>query len=328
MNSHGTAYRRASIADYVSIARPDHWVKNTFMLPGAALALIVDPEVTLTSLEILPVAVVSTCLVASANYTINEFLDGAFDRHHPTKSARATAQGLIRPGLALLQYVALAWLGLFIASFLNPVFLYASFALLVMGVIYNVRPLRSKDRAYLDVLSESINNPIRLILGWAAITTIVLPPSSLLISYWMGGAYLMAMKRYAEYRMIGDPARAALYRRSFGVYTDHSLMLSAFFYALTSVFFLGIFLIKYKIEFILSFPFFALLFVWYQAIAMRPGSAAINPERLYTEPKFVAFVGFLGVLVAVLFWVDIPQITYLIDHTVHRDMRIVMPPDR
>lgn len=325
MSGNNVLRRRAGLSDYVSIARPDHWLKNIFMLPGVALALIVDPQASLHDLLILPLAILSTCLVASANYTINEYLDGAFDRHHPTKSARATAQGLIRPELALLQYLVLAAVGLGIASRLNPVFFYASILLLVMGIIYNVQPLRSKDRAYLDVLSESVNNPIRLVLGWAAVTTIVLPPSSLLLSYWMGGAYLMAIKRFAEYRMIGDPARAALYRRSFGVYTEQSLALSAFFYALTCVFFLGIFLIKYKIEFIISFPFFALLFAWYQSIALRPGSTAINPERLYTEPKFMGYVAFLVVLVAVLFVVHIPQLQYLMDHTVAADLRLARP---
>lgn len=143
----------------------------------------------------------------------------------------------------------------------------------------------------------------------------------MLLSYWMGGAYLMAIKRYAEYRMIGDPERAGLYRRSFTVYTENSLLLSAFFYALTAVFFLGIFLIKYKIEFIISFPFFALLFVWYQYIALRPRSVAMNPEKLYLEPKFLAFVVFLIVLVMVLFYIDIPWLKYLTDHTVVRDRR-------
>ena len=35
----------------------------------------------------------------------------------------------------------------------------------------------------------------------------------------MAGAFLMAVKRYAEYRMIGDPDRAGLYRKSFSKYT-------------------------------------------------------------------------------------------------------------
>ena len=71
--------------------------------------------------------------------------------------------------------------------------------LLVMGLVYNVEPVRSKDKAYIDVLSESINNPLRLLLGWSAIIDSALPPISVLVSYWMGGAYLMAIKRYAEF---------------------------------------------------------------------------------------------------------------------------------
>ncbi len=316
------ATRRSVIADYVSIARPDHWLKNIFMLPGAALALIIDNHTQIGDLGALAVGIVSTCLVASANYTINEYLDGKFDRFHPTKFKRATAQGRIKLSYVVAQYLALAGAGLGLAFQLTPMFLYASVALLFMGILYNVQPIRTKDRVYLDVLSESINNPLRLILGWAAVSTIILPPSSLLISYWMGGAYLMAIKRYAEYRMIGDPERAGLYRRSFRHYTENSLFLSAFFYALTCVFFLGIFLIKYKIEFILSFPFFALLFAWYQHIALSPKSTAINPERMYLEPRFMAYCIFLVALVGVLFVIDIPALKYLVEHTVVRDRRL------
>lgn len=312
---------KASVMDYVAIARPDHWLKNIFMLPGAALAFFIDRETGLSNLPGLGIGIASTCLIASANYTINEYLDGKFDRHHPTKSSRPTAQGRIKLSFVLIQYVLLAVVGLWLASFLNPVFGYASIFLLVMGIIYNVEPIRTKDRAYIDVLSESINNPIRLVLGWAAISTIVLPPSSMLISYWMGGAYLMAIKRYAEYRMIGDAERAGMYRKSFKVYDETSLFVSAFYYALTSVFFLGIFLIKYKIEFIISFPFFALLFAWYQRIALAPASTAMNPEKLYLEPKFFAYVVFLAILVGVLFFVEIPAIQYLMDHTVVKDLR-------
>ncbi len=313
---------KAGIGDYVAIARPDHWLKNVFMLPGAALAYVIDEQAQLASLVTLLIGIASTCFIASANYTINEFLDGKFDRHHPTKSARPTAQGLIKLKYVVVQYILLAALGLGIAFFLNPMFYIASIALLVMGLIYNVEPIRTKDKVFLDVLSESINNPIRLLLGWAAISSIILPPSSILLSYWMGGAYLMAIKRYSEYRMIGDPERAANYRRSFKTYTEESLLLSAFFYALTSVFFLGIFLIKYRIEFILSFPFFALLFVWYLKIASQPASLAVNPEKMYRKPAFLAYVGFLGVLILALFLIDIPGIEYLTDHSVVNDVRV------
>ena len=51
----------------------------------------------------------------------------------------------------------------------------------ILGVLYNVRPVRFKDRPYLDILSESLNNPVRLILGWTIIEPIYLPPASIIL---------------------------------------------------------------------------------------------------------------------------------------------------
>ena len=70
-------------------------------------------------------------------------------------------------------------------------------------------------------------------------------------------------------RRIGDPTRAALYRRSFGRYSESTLLLSAFFYAICSAFFIAIFLIKYRVGLVLTFPMFATLFTWYLAIGLH-----------------------------------------------------------
>src|SRR3546814_15555338 len=78
----------------------------------------------------------------------------------------------------------------------------------------------------LDVISESINNPIRLTLGWTMVDPTTLPPSSLLLAYWTGGAFLMGAKRLSEYRDISTEAGMQMlhrYRRSFSAYTAESL---------------------------------------------------------------------------------------------------------
>ena len=54
----------------------------------------------------------------------------------------------------------------------------------------------------------------------------MIQPASLLLSYWMVGCYFMAMKRYAEFRDIGDQARAAAYRKSFAYYTEERWLVS------------------------------------------------------------------------------------------------------
>ena len=48
------------------------------------------------------------------------------------------------------------------------------------------------------MLTESVNNPLRMLLGWYAVTSVVVPPVSLLVAYWMIGCYFMALKRYSE----------------------------------------------------------------------------------------------------------------------------------
>jgi len=302
-----------SVMNYVRLARIDHWFKNIFMLPGFFLAVILADvsigEVWIPSV----VGLLSVCFIASANYVLNEWLDAPFDKFHPKKKHRPSAAGLVKGPLVYLEYAILAVIGLSLALELTDEFVILASVLLVMGLIYNVPPLRSKDRVFLDVLTESVNNPLRLLLGWSALVGGVLPPSSIILAYWMGGAFLMTVKRLAEYRLIDDPSRAALYRRSFSSYSELKLLLASFFYALSSAFFLGIFLVKYRIEFLLSFPLFALLFVWYLAIGMRPDSPAQTPEKLYRETGFVTYTVFLGVAVLVLFFVDIPWLLILTD---------------
>ena len=299
--------------NYVSIARPDHWFKNIFMLPGIALAIILDnvsfgPQLILD----LVIAIIATCAVASANYTINEWLDAETDKFHPIKKSRPSVQGGVNALGVYSQWTLLSIIGIGLALSLNKQFALYAFALLAMGLVYNVKPIRSKDRVHLDTLSESINNPLRFMLGWSAVDTQLLPPASILIIYWMGGAYLMAIKRYAEYRHIGDAEQAALYRRSFKFYSEESLLLAAFFYALTAAFFTGVFLIKYRVEYILAIPLLALLFVWYLWIGMRADSVTQNPERLYKERGFLVYLSFCFLVFLVLTFVDVPVLNTLL----------------
>lgn len=302
-----------AVSPYLQIARFDHWVKNIFMLPGVALAALLTTTLPTQLRWSIPLALLALGLVASANYVINEWLDARFDRHHPHKQQRVLAQQTLPATRIIAWYFLLASVGLGLSWLISRQFMGWNVALLGMGLLYNVPPIRTKDVAYLDVLSESINNPIRFLLGWSLIVPDALPPSSILIAYWMGGAYLMAVKRYAEYRQIGDPVRAELYRRSFKTYNETSLLVSALFHAMMSALMLGVFLIKYRIEFLLSFPLFAILFAWYLAIARKEHSAAQAPEKLHREKSFMAFVAFLCGILWLLSTSEIPTLHILLD---------------
>ncbi|MBF0285690.1 MAG: UbiA family prenyltransferase [Magnetococcales bacterium] len=300
---------------YLGIARLDHWIKNIFVLPGILVAGLILGSWRDLSLPTTLLALLAVGLAASANYTINEFLDAPSDRFHPVKKFRPGALGLLDGRIVFLQYLALAAAALALGEWaVNPPFTLTLGALLIMGGLYNVRPFRLKDRVFLDVLSESINNPLRLLLGWFILVDDLLPPSSVVIAYWMGGAFLMAVKRHAEYQQIGDPARAGDYRLSFRRYTLNSLLLSAFFYAISSSFFLAVFLIKYRIEYILVFPLFSALFTWYLALSVNGiPSGAEPPEDLHRQKGFMAFTIALGLLCVLLLFVDLPWLRVLLE---------------
>jgi decaprenyl-phosphate phosphoribosyltransferase len=309
--------RRSDLKAYIAIARPDHWTKNIFILPGLFLAQLIGPRPVRELLLPLLLGTVATCLISSANYTINEWLDRHFDRFHPKKRSRPSVAGNVSAKGVYLQYAILSGVGLFLGWFINSSFFLASLALLIMGVLYNIKPIRTKDRVYLDVVSESINNPIRLCLGWFLILPSVMPPSSLLLGYWFGGAFLMAVKRFAEFRTIDNPQLAGFYRASFKHYSERSLLASSVFHAMTASLFLGVFLVKYKIELILSFPFIAILFAWYLSMGMEEDSAAQHPEKLLSQRIFMLYVLFLAVLIGLLFVVNIPALHLLLRRTFH-----------
>ncbi len=292
---------------YLAIARLDHWFKNIFMLPGIVIPWIyLSPEIDVLLFIKLVVGVLSTCFIASANYVINEWLDAEFDRFHPVKKHRPSVTQGLKQNYVYLEYALFGLAGLGMAMWVDLRFFYVALFFLIMGFMYNVRPFRTKDRPYIDVISESINNPIRLTLGWLMVSPETFPPSSLLVSYWFGGAFLMATKRFSEFRFINDKESASLYRKSFGFYDEQKLMVSVVFYALVSTFFLAIFLFKHRLELIVAFPFIALIFAWYLNMGYDENSPAQRPEKLYKQKSFIAYLGFVVVLVVALMLVDIP----------------------
>lgn len=303
-----------SLAGHLAIMRADHWFKNVLALPGVVVALSVAREVDLEGLGArLAWGALSLCLIASSNYVLNELLDAATDRRHPTKAARPVPAGHIHVPLAYAQWLGLLVLGLASGALVSRAFTLTMAALWTMGCVYNVRPLRTKDLPYLDVLSESLNNPLRLLAGWYAVDPGVVAPGSLQLSYWMVGAYFMAIKRYAELRFIDDRARAVAYRASFAHYSEERLLTSIMFYAASAMLFFGIFIMRYRVEMILSFPFVALVMALYLRTGLRDDSPAQRPEHLYREPALVVAVGVCALVMLLCLVFDVPALDRLLE---------------
>jgi decaprenyl-phosphate phosphoribosyltransferase len=73
--------------------------------------------------------------------------------------------------------------------------------------------------------------------------------------------------------------------------------------------FFGAFIMRYRMELILSFPLIAWLMAIYFGISFRHESAAQNPEKLYREPYLMVVLALCTAVIVALLFVDIPWIS-------------------
>src|SRR5215831_12790098 len=130
---------KPSLTGHLRIARVDHWIKNVFIIPGIVVAASMDRSVLNSGLALrVAIGVLSICLMSSSNYVLNEVLDAAFDRHHPSKRHRPVPSGQVNIRLAYAEWIILMAAAIGLALLLSPPFALTVLALWVMGCLYNI----------------------------------------------------------------------------------------------------------------------------------------------------------------------------------------------
>jgi hypothetical protein len=72
-----------------------------------------------------------------------------------------------------------------------------------------------------------------------------------------------------------------------------------------------VFLIKYRVEYLATVPVIIALFAYYMVIAIRPGSSAQKPEKLFREPGLVFLIILLSATFLLTTAIDIPMLRAL-----------------
>ena len=96
--------------------RPRQWPKNLLVFAAPLFAFRFDADVWLSPGG----AATAFCLISSAVYLLNDCLDVAADRAHPTKLNRPIAAGLVSIPAALTTAVLLAAVSLALAAWITP----------------------------------------------------------------------------------------------------------------------------------------------------------------------------------------------------------------
>jgi 4-hydroxybenzoate polyprenyltransferase len=219
---------------YVELFRINHWHKNITVILGIVLAVFVL-KVNFTS-ALLANSIIVTALailISVANYMLNAITDMNSDKKHPTKKFRPLPSKKTKPTTAFILMIIFLIFGLTAAYSLfstqTTVYLITLF---VAALFYNIKPARLKDIPYVDVLSESINNPIRLLIGWSIVSS-VFPGVFILFLIWFLACFMMTKKRMEE--LMEFKARAVRYRKVFKYYTKKTLNAAMAIYILLSL---------------------------------------------------------------------------------------------
>jgi 4-hydroxybenzoate polyprenyltransferase len=187
---------------YWQLLRPQQWIKNAFVWAGFLFARAWH-DVALA--QQVALAFIAFCLLASAVYIGNDWLDRDADRAHPTKRDRPLASGRIGGAAAASLAIVLAVAGLTLGAWVGTALFAVLVAYLALNVMYS---LLLKRIVIIDVFALSFGFLLRILAGTVGVG--IAPSPWLLMCGLMLTLLLGFGKRRAETAAAGAPGRAVL----------------------------------------------------------------------------------------------------------------------
>ena len=173
----------------IRLLRPHQWLKNGFVLVGLLFAHAWNEG---GKVEQALLSFAAFCLLSSAVYVFNDFLDRAADRLHPVKQKRPLASGAVSANAALVLMGLCLVGGLWLAFSVSQ----APWVFLLYIVINIAYTLGLKQVVVLDVFLISSGFMLRLLAGTVGIG--IAPSHWLLLCGLMLTLFLGFAKRRAE----------------------------------------------------------------------------------------------------------------------------------
>jgi 4-hydroxybenzoate polyprenyltransferase len=206
------AQPRSRARAFVSLARPNQWLKNGVVLAALVFSRhLLDRDYLFTTV----VALMAFCAISSSAYAFNDLLDREADREHPQKRFRPIAAGDLSVADGIAAAAALCGLGLILATLIGAGFLTVVLLYLALQYAYS----RFLKRVVIaDVVAIALGFVLRAVAGGLAIRVDV--------SHWLVfTTFLLALlialgRRRAE--LIGLGTSASAHR---SVLSDYTLAL-------------------------------------------------------------------------------------------------------
>jgi 4-hydroxybenzoate polyprenyltransferase len=261
---------------FIKLLRIRQWIKNLFLFAGIIFARQFDQPAQLLKVMI---GFAAFCMISSALYILNDWVDIEKDRNHPKKKYRPLACGAIKIPVAAGIMVALFGVGLGVAFVLGGYF--GLVALLYVGLTIGYS-FYLKHLPIIDVMTIAAGFLLRTVAGAVAIDVRISP--WLIVCVGLLSLFLAFTKRRQELLTTeGTATRKVLGQYSLGFLDQVLTIVTA---ATLTSYFLYTFTVRTQ-WMMLTIPFVLFGIFRYLLLSQTQGEGEEPEQVIYSDVPFL-----------------------------------------